>query len=169
VKRKVNELVIMGGGYPSGREYNFRGDNASLAAHVVHSWPGRVVYSGSELGKQVKSGVPLMKEGPTDDPVRAAYIYYTYYNSRQSWDPLTVLYAMDGLGDMFEFANKCGYNQVFPNGSNSWVYDETRTDQHWLKLKVDKAVAEAELDRLFLRGAWSVVNESSIPVLSVQI
>jgi hypothetical protein len=156
IAAKVSELVIMGGEYPSGREYNFWGDNPTTTAHVVNNWNGHITYSGAELGGNVTSGAPLTVEGPDNDPVRAAYRWYVGYNtSRQSWDPLTVLYACQGLGDLFEYANDFGYNHVSPNGSNTWVYDQAKTDQHWLRLKVNSVTAGQELDRMFLKGAKS--------------
>ncbi|KAH8602674.1 inosine/uridine-preferring nucleoside hydrolase [Bisporella sp. PMI_857] len=157
IAKKVSKLVVMGGGYPSGYEYNFWGGNPSLTAHVINNWQGEIVYSGSELGGNVSSGGPLMIGGPPGDPVRQGYIYYTYGTPRFSWDPLTVLYAMDGLGDLFEFGNEDGYNFVHSNGSNEWVYDKSVKTQHWLKLKVDNVTAGSHLDRLFIEGAWSVV------------
>lgn len=153
----------MGGGFPTGHEYNFWGSNASLTAHVVNNWKGPMVFSGTELGRSVSTGGPLMAKGPPNDPVRAAYIYYTYHTSRFSWDPLTVLYAINGLGDFFDYGNDHGYNLVHPNGSNTWIMDESVTNQHYLKLKVNNETVAAELDRLFLEGAWSVslkVDES---------
>lgn len=156
IAAKVSELVIMGGEYPSGREYNFWGDNPIATAHVVNNWKGRITYSGLELGVNVMSGASLTVEGPENDPVRAAYRWYVGYNtSRQSWDPLTILYACHGLGGMFEYANGFGYNHVFLDGSNAWVYDQAKADQHWLRLKVDNVTAGRELDRMFLRGTRS--------------
>ena len=144
----------MGGEYPSGREFNFWADNPARAAHVVNNWEGRITYSGAELGGRVYSGAALTVEGPENDPVRAAYRWYVGYNaSRQSWDPLTVLYACQGLGGLFEYANDFGYNHVFPNGSNTWVEDPEKTSQHWLRLKVDNVTAGYELDQMFLKGA----------------
>jgi hypothetical protein len=163
VARKVSELVVMGGGYPSGkRSWNFRGSkNASLAAHAIDSWPegGRVTFLGDDVGKKVLSGKPLMNtQGLEGDPVRKAYIYYAYFNPRPSWDPLAVLYAIHGLGDLFEFGNVYGYNRVEPDdGTNHWVWDEGVKTQHFLRLRVDEEVAAAEVDRLFLRGALSAV------------
>lgn len=159
ILKKVSELVVMGGDFPSGREYNFWGDDPLKAAHVVNNWPGRITYLGSDVGKRVMSGAQLTVEGPENDPVKAAYRWYTGYNvSRESWDPLAVLYACKGFGDLFEYANESGYNFVHPDGSNVWVEDETRTDQHWLRLKVDNETAARELDRLYLEGARSVVD-----------
>ncbi|KAK0637405.1 inosine/uridine-preferring nucleoside hydrolase [Bombardia bombarda] len=161
IAAKVSELVIMGGAYPSGYEYNFWGDNASLAAHVVNNWKSPVVFSGYELGETVESGARLMAEGPADDPMRAAYLYYTYNHSRPSWDPLTVLYAMEGLGDLFEYGNDIGYNYVTANGSNEWINNSDVRNQHWLKLKVTDDVASAELERRLLEAAWSTIHENA--------
>ncbi|KAI0159829.1 inosine/uridine-preferring nucleoside hydrolase [Xylariaceae sp. FL1272] len=153
IAAKVNELVVMGGQYPSGREFNFWGDDPLLTAHVVNNWKGKITFSGYEMGANMLTGHELMSHGPLDDPVRRAYMWYTYGQPRASWDPLTVLYAMNGLSDIFEYGNQFGYNHVYPNGSNEWIDDDTVTNQHFLKLKVSNTTAAAILDQLFLKGA----------------
>jgi inosine-uridine nucleoside N-ribohydrolase len=158
VSRKVSELVIMGGGYPSGRSWNFWGSDPALAAHVIHAWEGRIVFAGDDVGKHVLTGGPLMAKGPKTDPVRMAYIYYSYLTARSSWDPLTVLYAMEGLGELFQFGNEYGYNHIEADGANRWVWDKNVRNQFFLRLKVDNATAAAEVDRLLLHGADSAVN-----------
>lgn len=160
VDQKVSKLVIMGGGYPSGYSFNFWGSNASLAAHVVNTWEGRMVFVGDDVGKHVKSGGLLISEGPEMDPVRMAYIYYSYYKPRPSWDPLAVLYAIHGLGDFFSLGNDHGYNHVEPNGTNQWIWDVQRQNQFFLRLKMKNETMAAELDRLLLRGALSVAVPS---------
>ncbi|KAI1128550.1 inosine/uridine-preferring nucleoside hydrolase [Nemania abortiva] len=160
VARKVSELVIMGGDYPYGHSYNFWGSNASLAAHVVNTWEGRMVFVGGDVGKNVKSGGPLMAMGPDMDPVAMAYIEYTNHTPHSSWDPLAVLYAIYGLGDLFQFGNEYGFNNVEPNGSNRWIWDDKVRHQFFLRLKCDEETAAAEVDRLFLQGARSVTNQT---------
>ena len=159
VSRKVAELVIMGGGYPSGHSFNFWGSNPSLTAHVVNTWKGRTVFVGDDVGSHVLTGGPLMTEGPKADPVRMAYIYYTHFKPRPSWDPLTVLYAINGLGGLFKFGNEYGYNHVETNGTNHWVRDEQVKNQFFLRLKVDNETAAAEVDQLLLQGALSFSRE----------
>ncbi|KFY08669.1 hypothetical protein V492_06026 [Pseudogymnoascus sp. VKM F-4246] len=159
VARKVAELVIMGGGYPSGYSWNFWGSNSSLAAHVVNTWEGRMVFVGDDVGKDVKSGGELMSAGPKTDPVRMAYIYYSYYVPASSWDPLAILYAIGGLGALFEYGNEYGYNHVEGNGENQWVWNQHVKNQFFLRLKVSNETAAEELDRLFLQGALSVGNQ----------
>ncbi|PSN64754.1 nucleoside hydrolase [Corynespora cassiicola Philippines] len=156
VERKVRKLVVMGGGYPSGHEFNFWGDNPSYTAHVVNSWPHGVpvTFLGTEIGEVVSTGARLSVEGPPSDPVARGYAWYVGYNStRFSWDPLTVVYAIRGLGSWFEYGNVGGYNYVFANGSNVWVEDEGRTEQHYLKLRMGNQTVAGELDGLLLEGA----------------
>ncbi|TDZ39625.1 Pyrimidine-specific ribonucleoside hydrolase RihA [Colletotrichum spinosum] len=160
VSDKVSELVVMGGGYPNGREFNFFGDNPLSTAHVVNSWEGRVVYCGTEVGGTVYSGAQLVLDAPPTDPVRQAYIYYNFYRPRESWDPLTVMYAINGLGDLFEYGNTHGRNFVHANGSNEWVYDKNTTNQFWLRLKVDNVTAAAALDELYVQGANSAAHRA---------
>ncbi|KAK2598162.1 hypothetical protein QQS21_005713 [Conoideocrella luteorostrata] len=145
----------MGGEYPSGYEFNFFGYNISAAAHVVATWPGRITFSGFEMGKNVFSGAELTTRGPANDPVKAAYRWYSgYNNSRESWDPLTMLYAIYGLGDIFAYGNKCGYNLVYPNGTNVWQLGKKADGiHHYLKLKISPPLAGALLDQLYLKGA----------------
>lgn len=51
VQSKVRELVVMGGYYPSGWEFNFGGEDPESTAYVLQHWPSNVsvTYSGGEL------------------------------------------------------------------------------------------------------------------------
>jgi hypothetical protein len=154
----------MGGGYPTGHSWNFFGSSPSLTAHVINTWDSLVpsvplIYVGDDVGKYVLTGTPLMTSGPEHDPVRWAYIWYSYYQPRASWDPLAVLYAIHGLGDIFELGNEYGYNHVDPkNGTNTWIWDESRRNQFFLRLKKRNETVAARVDELFLQGSLSVVQ-----------
>lgn len=153
IAKKVRKLAVMGGGYPSGHEYNFWGDNPLTTAHVVNNWPRTVpvTFLGTEVGDNVLSGAKLTTEGTKGDLVTAAYGWYVGYNTtRMSWDPLTVMYAVTGLGSLFEYGNTAGYNHVFANGSNVWVVDEGVTNQHYLQLAIDNVTVADKLDGLYL-------------------
>lgn len=145
----------MGGSYPKGHSYNFWGSDPSLAAHVINSWDSFIpmTFIGDDVGKHVLSGGPLMKSDFTDDPIRMAYIYYMYTNPRSSWDPLTILYAANGLGSFFELGAKVGRNHIEENGTNSWITDARPGTQHFLRLKASNKTAAIEVDRLFLAAA----------------
>ncbi|KAI1465458.1 nucleoside hydrolase [Daldinia caldariorum] len=146
VSTKVKELVVMGGRYPSGKEFNFAGDDPSATYSVVNTWPRDVpvTYSGFELGADIFSGEKLADYAPPGSPVLAAYQWYVgrCRTARESWDPVTTLYGILGLDGspelgiepLFEYANELGYNEVSADGSNSWVDDAGVSNQHWLKL-----------------------------------
>lgn len=156
IGQKVSELVVMGGGYPSGNEYNFFGEGASSTAHVVNTWPTTVTFLGFEVGEPVLTGGPLIRSDLDHDPVRQAYIYYNHGEPRESWDPLAVYYAIHGLGDLFDYNSEAGYCHVFPDGKNEWRLDASRTKQRYLKLKVSASVAAATIDELLLEGARKI-------------
>ncbi|KAF3808627.1 hypothetical protein GCG54_00006493 [Colletotrichum gloeosporioides] len=161
VATKVKELVVMGGDYPSGYEFNFWGDDPYETAHVIHNWKSPIVYVGFDLGSSIRSGGPLMADGPKTDPVRAAYILYAYYQPRWSFDPVAMLYAIKGLDKYFKHGNEYGYNiiklegEAGCSGCNEWVFDKNVTNQHWLNTTTSYEEIGDELDKLFLSGAQS--------------
>ncbi|RFU77603.1 inosine uridine-preferring nucleoside hydrolase [Trichoderma arundinaceum] len=147
ISAKVSELIVMGGQYPSGWEYNFGGADPESTAYVIKNWPKHVTitYSGSELGGGIFSGQNLAQRSPPDSPVLSSYQWYVGRGStiRESWDPITVLYGIIGLEwlpklgirPMLAYANKFGYNSITAaNASNAWVNDTKTTNQHWLRL-----------------------------------
>lgn len=147
VSSKVAKLVVMGGRYPSGWEFNFGGSDPASTIAVIENWPKHIpiTYSGGELGEAIFSGQNLHYTAPEDSPVRAAYEWYVgrYSTVRESWDPITVLYGilgLEGFGQIglkspFEYANVGGYNSITAkNASNAWVNDTGVTNQNWLKL-----------------------------------
>ncbi|KAK3947801.1 Inosine/uridine-preferring nucleoside hydrolase domain-containing protein [Pseudoneurospora amorphoporcata] len=190
ITQKVTELVVMGGRYPMGKSWNFFGSDPDIphrnggnglglgpkgTANVINEWPtpqrdgwkGRVVYVGDEVGGNVLTGAELVKEGPKGDPVGRAYGYYAYGEARPSWDPVAVLYAMHGLGELFKYDEEygCGRNWVDErDGSNQWVWDEETKNQFVLALKADDETVASEIDHLFLEGARSAAVERAGPI-----
>lgn len=147
ISSKVKELVVMGGNYPSGWEYNFGDMDPESTDYILRNWPKTIpmTFSGFELGGNVYSGQRIAENSPVNSPIVAAYQWYVGRGStiRMSWDPITTLYGILGLDGfsklgfrpMLAYANKDGYNSITSsNGSNAWVNDTSVTNQHWLKL-----------------------------------
>ncbi len=157
----------MGGSYPASSKpsWNFAGSgNPRLAAHVVNTWDGRVVFLGGDVGKHVLTGGPLLARGPEGDPVRRAYRLYGYGKPRPSWDPLAVWYAVYGLGGLFVVGNEGGRNFVEGDGGNRWVWEGENEGgrsgrQVFLRLAVGNETAAEVVDGLFLEGAWAAAKE----------
>jgi hypothetical protein len=96
-----------------------------------------------------------------DSPVLAAYQWYgdRCNTTRESYDPVTVLYGALGLGDVFEFANVGGFNEISDDGNNTWVEDGVERGRRWLSLKdgVDETHVGDILEHLYV-GEASVVG-----------
>jgi hypothetical protein len=131
--RKVARLVVMGGRYPQGKEWNFEQD-PKAAAHVMADWPTPVLASGFEIGAEVKTGARLQNETPDGNPVRAAYaLYVGWGKDRESWDQTGLLAAVRGDGGLWEIS-PAGTIVVDPkDGSNRWTATPSGTRRYLIK------------------------------------
>lgn len=134
LEQKLKRLIVMGGSYPSGSEFNFEFDGPS-ASVVASELDVPTVYTGLELGNLVRTGESLVNT-PVNNPVREAYRLYgggvEPYN-RASWDLTAILFAVEGLSDYFSFSDS-GKNQVAFDGSNLWLSGDQKGD-YYLELK----------------------------------
>lgn len=138
LERKLKRLVVMGGRYPSGTEFNFKLDGPS-AAKVMSNLQTPMIFTGYELGTLVQTGQSLVNT-PVNNPVREAYRLYgkgVEPFNRSSWDLTAVLYVVEGLGDYFSLSAS-GKNQVNNDGSNTWSSGHSKGD-YYLKLKDSQA------------------------------
>jgi hypothetical protein len=136
VARKVKELVVMGGRYPEGKEFNFSFGGANrYTKRAIEDWPTPITFSGWEIGEYIKTGSGL-KDAPADSPVRRAYHVYFggKFEERPSRDQTAVLYAVRGTRDYWD-EETVGHNQVADDGSNRWQRSKDR-DLSYLKQKV---------------------------------
>ena len=115
VRQKVRRLVCMAGRFDGlTPEWNVEMD-VPAARNVLENWPTPVVFCGWEAGDSVITGAAL--EGRAGHPVREAYRLYTNGSlRRQSWDLLTVLYAVLGDCDWIH-AGDDGVISVRDNGA----------------------------------------------------
>ena len=136
---------------PRGKEYNFAAVSPLSTSRVVNNWPGSMIFSGASLGGNITSGSRL-SDSPATSPVRAAYKWSVGCDTGGgSWDQVTMLYAVTGLGDTFRFGNRYGYNRVHWDGSNLWVLDPKVRNQKWIELAdgVSNTTVAAILDGLY--------------------
>jgi len=103
VRKKVRLLAVMAGNFEgSGNpEYNVVTDIAS-AKRVFEDWPGTIVFSPFELGLKVLYPATSIQNdfgwaGGHHPMVEAFMNYGSHFPyDRPSWDPTTVLYALEG-------------------------------------------------------------------------
>ncbi|MDR1154925.1 MAG: nucleoside hydrolase [Bacteroidales bacterium] len=139
VRKKVRELVVMGGKYPEGREYNFYfGGVASSAKYVTEHWPDEipVIFSGYEIGERIISGKKYKTQLP-ECPLRSALenAYDAINQGRESWDETAVIYAVRGSSYQGrEYWKLQSEGSVFIDccdGSNKWISSPDR-NQYYL-------------------------------------
>jgi inosine-uridine nucleoside N-ribohydrolase len=152
VKKKVKLLVSMAGKYPSGREYNIYND-APSAAYALENWPTPVILSGYEIGADIKTGLPLIRDRAIrNDPVKDAFAHNMALSrqdaeGRMSWDEVTVLVAIRGYKPYFSLRE--GRVAVAPDRSDSWHPDGK--GQFYLTQQEPPKKIERLLNRLMMQ------------------
>lgn len=143
VRRKVRRVVWMGGRYPSSNgkyEWNFGGggvgyghSNVSSVAtnYTLAQLPAevQVVFSGAEVGSQIKTGGSFSKCAPAANPCRAAFAQYGVgRDGHASFDPANTLLGVrgapgSGLPNPPYTINGTGGRNVAERltGANTWV------------------------------------------------
>ncbi len=134
VKRKVKDLVIMGGTYPrSSRDLYLKGTrkgniSPQIAGYVLKSWPTRMTFAAGNVCGGIKNGHTLAKKTPKSNPVRESYRLFFGKSGvgRVSWDLCAVLYAVrgsSGPGGETYFARRDVDKHLTINksGSTQWV------------------------------------------------
>lgn len=124
VRKKVKSLVSMAGEFPKGREFNIHIDSIS-AEYTFTNWPTGILFSGFEIGKQVKTGLRLIGDKELHGPVKEVFgicIPFARGDSegRMSWDQTAVLVGARGTADYYAVEN--GRIKV-KGGNNTWERD----------------------------------------------
>ena len=125
VSKKVNRLVSMAGRFPEGKEFNvFKDSTASI--NVYENWPGEVIFTGFEIGWEIRTGLRLIKSPVQNSPVKDVFrisIPLAAEDSlgRMSWDETAVLIGVYGTKGFFDTVS--GKIIVNPDGSNTWKND----------------------------------------------
>jgi inosine-uridine nucleoside N-ribohydrolase len=132
VKKKVKKLVSMAGWFPQGREYNLYTDSIA-SANVFNHWPTTVIFSGFEIGSNIKTGLGLVDDDALSGPVKdvfACCIPKAKEDSagRSSWDETAVFVAVRSANPYFGL--KRG-NIIINGGHNSWK-DDPNGSQYYL-------------------------------------
>lgn len=154
-KTKVARIVMMGGHYPdsashpAGAEYNFVMDAESTYA-VIREWPTPIIFSGFELGVDIITGATLQEQTPPDNPVRVAYKLYTGGGGRNSWDLVTVHYAVRGSAGGYQLCAG-GSNEVTRDGKNCWSTSITTKLHAYLMNAVPKKEIESVIENLLVQ------------------
>jgi inosine-uridine nucleoside N-ribohydrolase len=122
VLRKVKRLVSMAGHFPEGKEFNIKMDSAA-SKYVYEKWPGEIIFTGFEIGWEIRTGLRLIKSEINNSPVKDVFrisipLSAEDKDGRMSWDETAVLIGVYGTEGFFDTVR--GKIIVNPDGSNKW-------------------------------------------------
>jgi len=150
VARKVKQLVAMAGAFPSGREFNVYKDSVA-AERALAGWPTPIVFSGFEIGKQIKTGLRLLADSTLTGPVKETYALCMAKSNedragRMSWDQTAVLVGVRGHAPYFGL--KRG-RIVIRGGRNEWQDDPDGPHAYLVSAMPVEAVTEV-IERMMM-------------------
>jgi pyrimidine-specific ribonucleoside hydrolase len=151
VRRKVLRLVCMAGRFPAGSEFNVNRD-AAASQLVFNNWETPVLLSGFEIGKKIKTGLPLInnnaiKNSPVKDVFRICIPLDPQDSiGRMSWDETAVLVAVKGYKPWYSLEK--GKMIVAEDGSNTWVKEPS--PHHYLVEAQPPAIVEQLINTLIM-------------------
>jgi len=125
VRKKVKQLVCMGGRYPYHQNYekwgNFKPDPAAVIFVASH-WPTKIIFTGGgDFADLIKTGKTPFNYELSSNPVSRAYDIFL--NGWRDWhhsaDLIAVYVAVRGWEEYFVL-NTEGYNHIFEDGTLMW-------------------------------------------------
>jgi len=122
ITNKVKLLVSMAGRFPEGKEFNIYMDSTA-SKQVFENWPGEVIFTGFEIGWDIRTGLRLIQSPVHNSPVKDVFrisipLSEEDKNGRMSWDETAVLIAVFGTEGFFDKVK--GKIIVNEDGSNIW-------------------------------------------------
>jgi inosine-uridine nucleoside N-ribohydrolase len=122
VSKKVKKLVSMAGRFPEGKEFNIFMDSTA-SKYVYENWPGEIIFTGFEIGWEIRTGLRLITSDIIGSPVKDVFSISIPLSEedkfgRMSWDETAVLISVYGTEGFFD--TKRGTIKVNPDGSNKW-------------------------------------------------
>jgi inosine-uridine nucleoside N-ribohydrolase len=151
VRKKVKQLVCMAGNFPGGNEFNVRMD-AAASQYAFYHWPTSILFSGVEIGMNIKSGLPLIRNtaielSPVQDVYRIAIPLSPQDSAgRMSWDQTAVLLAVKGPRPWWDI--KKGHIVVATDGSNKWKNEPA--NQSYIIERMPVAVVAELINKLMM-------------------
>jgi hypothetical protein len=137
VSKKVKFVSCMGGSYVNeAEEFNFNTYPRSTL-FFLSNWPTRIVFGGVELGSKIKCGKVLKEKfKPEENPVAMAWQYFNGGDQRESWDELSVLYAVRGCSDYLKLSEP-GHTHFWMRGGE-WLPGIINSKNIWVPMPKGK-------------------------------
>ena len=150
IAKKVRMLVSMAGKFPEGKEFNIYVDSTA-SKYVFENWPGEIIFTGFEIGWEIRTGLRLIQSPVMNSPVKDVFrisipLSEEDKDGRMSWDETAVLIGVYGTEGFFDTAR--GKIIVYPDGSNAWENDPGGKHQHVIQKMSVPDIARFIEDRM---------------------
>ncbi|WP_217447622.1 nucleoside hydrolase [Maribellus comscasis] len=135
VQKKVKQLVSMAGDFKEGKDACNILLDVQSGKYVFENWPTKIIISGGEIGRSIRTGDRLVKTKTKNNPVKDAYEIafiedrldtvsnYKYRKGgRSSYDQTAVLVAVRGVRNYFDMES--GTMVVKDRAVIDWIPDE---------------------------------------------
>ena len=150
VLRKVKRLVSMAGKFPEGREFNVFMDSTA-SKEVFENWPGEIIFTGFEIGREIHTGLRIIKSDIKNSPVKDVFsisipLSEEDKNGRMSWDETAALIGVYGTEGFFDKVR--GKIIVHPDGSNVWKNDPKGNQEYVIQKMPVSQISKFIEDRM---------------------
>jgi hypothetical protein len=145
IAAKVKKTVIEDGFFPNNGVPAFTNQKLDLAAasEVVNSnWPTPIAWVDGTTGVATKVGGALCRSASPKNPMRIVYEakFGCGPPGDGDWDGPSLLYAVQGPGDLFTELGKGGSAYVNTDGGLSWRTDSGRPDDVYVHVANQNAL-----------------------------
>ena len=112
VEKKCSRIVVMAGdfshlcGGEKHIEWNIKCDIPAMQM-LLRLSKTEVVFSPFELGKDIVTGRPEVEKYGENSALGLSFNLFGASRGRHSWDPVTLLYTVEGCGDFFCESDPC--------------------------------------------------------------
>ena len=168
ISKRVKEFVIMGGQFPKGdNEWNFNGNMPGVTKFVLENLNVPIVFSGFELGAQIKTGATFNQIDP-ETPLYKGFLYFSEHApwiksqfkgkilNNSTFDQTAVLYAVNGGDDVLWEKITGGYCEANDKGGNRWVKKQN-SNHSYLKLIETPKFMEVLIEAIMLNKFEDIV------------
>lgn len=150
VSKKVKKLVSMAGRFPEGKEFNIFMDSTA-SKYVYDNWPGEIIFTGFEIGWEIRTGLRLIASDIKDSPVKDVFSISIPLSEedrfgRMSWDETAALIGVYGTEGFFD--TKRGTIIINKDGSNRWQDDPGGKHQYVIQKMAVPDMARFIEDRM---------------------
>jgi hypothetical protein len=115
--------------------------DSTASKYVYENWPGKIIFTGFEIGAKIHTGLKLISSDIRNSPVKDVFrisipLAEEDKNGRMSWDETAILIGVYGTNPFFNTVR--GKINVNINGSNTWT-NTADGNQYYVTFKMPES------------------------------